>query len=76
MNDIRRLIAEGLGTMALLAIVVGSGIMGERLAGHMVRDKKREGGRTAFILARGIGQAFVDKNVELADVAAFLDRAP
>ena len=49
---------------------------GERLATHMAHDKKREGGRTAFILARGIGQAFVDKNVDLADVAAFLDRAP
>ena len=49
---------------------------GERLAAHMTHDKKREGGRTAFILARGIGQAFVDKNVDLADVAAFLDRAP
>lgn len=49
---------------------------GERLAAHMRHDKKREGGRTAFILARGIGQAFVDKDVELSDVAAFLDRAP
>ena len=29
---IRRLVAEGLGTAFLLAIVVGSGIMGERLA--------------------------------------------
>ena len=29
----RRLLAEGLGTAFLLAIVVGSGIMGERLAG-------------------------------------------
>ena len=29
----RRLVAEGLGTAFLLAIVVGSGIMGERLAG-------------------------------------------
>jgi 3-dehydroquinate synthase len=48
---------------------------GEKLAGHMVHDKKREGGRTAFILARGIGEAFVDKDVELADVAAFLDHA-
>jgi glycerol uptake facilitator-like aquaporin len=28
----RRLLAEGLGTAALLAIVIGSGIMGERLA--------------------------------------------
>ena len=29
----RRLAAEGLGTAFLLAVVVGSGIMGERLAG-------------------------------------------
>jgi 3-dehydroquinate synthase len=41
----------------------------------MVHDKKREGGRTAFILARGIGRAFVDKGVDLADVADFLNRA-
>lgn len=32
----RRLVAEGLGTALLLAIVVGSGIMGERLAGGNV----------------------------------------
>jgi len=42
----------------------------------MRHDKKREGGRTAFILAHGIGHAFVDKQVELADVADFLDSAP
>ena len=29
----RRLVAEGLGTLFLVAVVVGSGIMGERLAG-------------------------------------------
>jgi glycerol uptake facilitator-like aquaporin len=29
----RRIVAEGLGTALLLAIVIGSGIMGERLAG-------------------------------------------
>ncbi|WP_420103713.1 aquaporin [Bosea sp. (in: a-proteobacteria)] len=33
---LRRLAAEGLGTMALLAIVVGSGIMADRLAGGNV----------------------------------------
>src|SRR5471032_1318451 len=33
MNIGRRLVAEGLGTAMLLAVVVGSGIMGERLAG-------------------------------------------
>lgn len=32
----RRLIAEGLGTALLLAVVIGSGIMGERLAGGNV----------------------------------------
>jgi glycerol uptake facilitator-like aquaporin len=32
-NLARRLFAEGLGTALLLAIVIGSGIMGERLAG-------------------------------------------
>jgi glycerol uptake facilitator-like aquaporin len=32
-TDARKLAAEGLGTALLLAIIVGSGIMGERLAG-------------------------------------------
>lgn len=47
---------------------------GERLAAHMAHDKKKAGGRVSFILARGIGQAYVDKGVELAEVAAFLNR--
>ncbi len=53
---------------------VGISASGARLVEHMALDKKKEAGRIAFILARGIGQAFVDKNVELAEVAAFLDR--
>lgn len=36
MNLARRLVGEGLGTAALLAMVVGSGIMAERLAGGNV----------------------------------------
>jgi 3-dehydroquinate synthase len=48
---------------------------GEQLAAHMQHDKKRSGGRTAFILVRGIGEAFVDESIELSEVAAFLDRA-
>jgi 3-dehydroquinate synthase len=76
-EDAERVTAHftSVGLPATLA-EIGLDGLGERLAGHMVRDKKREGGRTAFILARGIGQAFVDKQVELADVAAFLDHAP
>ena len=36
MNYARRLVAEGLGSAFLLAMVIGSGIMGERLAGGNV----------------------------------------
>jgi glycerol uptake facilitator-like aquaporin len=36
MTRTRRLVAEGLGTAFLLAVVIGSGIMGERLAGGNV----------------------------------------
>jgi glycerol uptake facilitator-like aquaporin len=35
-STVRRLVGEGLGTALLLAIVIGSGIMGERLAGGNV----------------------------------------
>jgi 3-dehydroquinate synthase len=46
----------------------------ERLAGHMASDKKASAGRVPFILARGIGEAFVDRSVELGEVEAFLAR--
>ena len=47
---------------------------GAALAGHMAYDKKASGGRLPFILAHGIGAAFVDLSIELIDVVAFLDR--
>jgi len=65
---------ESVGLPTRLSALELCGI-GQRLAAHMQRDKKRTGGRTAFILARGIGKAFVDRQVDLEDVAAFLDRA-
>lgn len=43
-----------------------------RLVDHMKQDKKMNAGRLAFILARGIGQSFVSRDVELAAVEAFL----
>jgi 3-dehydroquinate synthase len=39
----------------------------------MQHDKKRSRGQTAFILAHGIGRAFVDTKVERAEVAAFMN---
>jgi 3-dehydroquinate synthase len=44
----------------------------DRLIAHMQRDKKVAGGRIAFVLARGIGQAFVASDVPLDAVAALL----
>jgi 3-dehydroquinate synthase len=45
-----------------------------RLVEHMRGDKKAAAGSVPFILVRGIGQAFVDRSVDLADVASFLAR--
>ena len=47
---------------------------GATLVGHMAHDKKMEGGRLPFLLARGIGQTFLAKNVDLDAVATFLER--
>jgi 3-dehydroquinate synthase len=46
---------------------------GARLVEHMAHDKKMEGGRLPFLLARGIGQTFLAKDVALSDVERFLD---
>lgn len=46
---------------------------GERLVAQMAHDKKMSGGTLPFLLARGIGQVFVDRSVALNDVTAFLD---
>ena len=36
------------------------------------QDKKVKRGKLTFILVRGIGQAFIENNVEAAEVRAFL----
>ena len=46
---------------------------GKALAAHMLHDKKMDAGTLPFVLLRGIGDAFLDKSVELDDVAQFLD---
>ncbi len=48
---------------------------GATLVGHMMHDKKMSGGTLPFLLANGIGQTFVARDVDLDDVAAFLDAA-
>jgi 3-dehydroquinate synthase len=70
-------VSEHLRTTGLPHDPVSAGVTatGSRLAEHMAHDKKKAGGRVPFILARGIGRAFVDKSVALDDVARFLDAA-
>jgi 3-dehydroquinate synthase len=46
---------------------------GRRLAGHMLHDKKMDAGTLPFVLLAAVGQAFLDREVSLEDVAAFLD---
>ena len=46
---------------------------GAALVDYMRHDKKMSGGTLPFLLARGIGQTFLSKEVSLDDVAAFLD---
>ncbi len=46
---------------------------GAELVEHMLHDKKKAGGTLPFLLANGIGKSFLAKDVDLVDVAAFLD---
>ncbi|PHR15273.1 MAG: 3-dehydroquinate synthase [Sphingopyxis sp.] len=48
---------------------------GQRLVEHMMHDKKMSGGTLPFLLANGIGQTFLAKDVNLEDVAAFLEES-
>lgn len=54
----------------------GVAASGAALVEHMRHDKKMAGGTLPFLLAHGIGQTYLDHSVNLADVAAFLDRQP
>ena len=47
----------------------------ERLISHMRGDKKAEGGRLTFVLVRGIGKAFVSRDVDEGILGALLDDA-
>jgi len=47
----------------------------EQLMRHMGKDKKVKDGRIAFVLARGIGQAFFPAHAEHDAIAALLETA-
>jgi 3-dehydroquinate synthase len=66
----RAIAASGLPTR--LSDVPGHPFDAGRLVAHMGQDKKAEAGRLTFILARALGEAFTAKDVDAAQVRAFL----
>ena len=70
MRVTRHLAACGLPTTLAEAHVDADGAT---LVNHMGHDKKMEGGRLPFLLARGIGETFLARDVDLGAVAGFLD---
>ena len=68
-------VAAHVRTVGLPDGLAASGITatGARLVDHMRHDKKMVAGTLPVLLARGIGRTYLDKTVDLADVAAFLD---
>jgi 3-dehydroquinate synthase len=52
---------------------LGLDCTGRQLADHMLHDKKMDAGTLPFILLRGLGDAYLAHDVDLEDVASFLD---
>jgi 3-dehydroquinate synthetase len=40
----------------------------------MAQDKKVKGGKLAFVLVRGIGEAYVERDVDMDRLKSFLGR--
>ncbi|ODT57685.1 MAG: 3-dehydroquinate synthase [Phenylobacterium sp. SCN 69-14] len=62
--------AAGLPTR--LSQVASGAFPAEALVRHMGQDKKAEGGKLTFVLARALGETFVAKDVDAAAVRDFL----
>ena len=71
----RHIAAMGLPTRPMEipgAASLGNLLAPDALIAHMAQDKKVKAGRVTFILARGIGQAFITDRVELDQARAVL----
>ncbi|MDZ4736090.1 MAG: 3-dehydroquinate synthase [Rhodospirillaceae bacterium] len=64
-----------LGLPTVLPATDGARWDSHRLLAHMHQDKKMRDGRLTFVLARGIGDAFLANDVPMEAVAAILDEA-
>jgi 3-dehydroquinate synthase len=69
----QHLTAVGLPTA--IAQIPGPRPAPDALLRLMAQDKKVKGGRLALVLARGVGQAFVERDVSMPELTEFLARA-
>ena len=60
------------GLPTRLHALAGAPFDAERLAGHMAQDKKADAAGLVFVLARGIGEAFVARGVARETLLRFL----
>lgn len=66
---------EALGMPTALPPLPGRAWEAKRLMKHFAKDKKVKHGRVVFILAKGIGRAFLSADVPTAAVEALLEEA-
>ena len=70
-RGVRAIAASGLITD--ISALDGGPYRANSLVDHMRQDKKARGSRVPLILARGLGQAFIYPEADLADVQRFLE---
>ncbi|MBI4047075.1 MAG: 3-dehydroquinate synthase, partial [Devosia nanyangense] len=76
-QDTTRVIAhlKAAGLPTRIGDIPGGRLELDELMTNIAQDKKVVRGALTFILTRGIGKAFIEKNVDPADVRAFLAEA-
>jgi 3-dehydroquinate synthase len=77
-QDVERFVRHlrAVGLPAAISDIAGPRPSAEELLGHMAHDKKVADGRLTFILLRGLGRAFVTREVPAEAVKAVLENRP
>lgn len=74
-QDDAELVARHFAELGMASEIASLGLNcdGQALVQHMLHDKKMDAGTLPFVLLKSIGEAFLAKDVDLGEVAAFLD---
>ena len=70
--ELRERLLNALGLATRIADLDGGPYPPDELLEHMAHDKKAKNGRLTLILARGIGQAYIQKGADMASLREFL----